>query len=46
MGAVQRAGMQRERSAAGGEKREERKAGEGDFSLHEVMDDGFSQSES
>lgn len=35
-----------QRSAAGGEEREERKAGEGDFSLDEVMDDGFSQSES
>lgn len=33
-------------SAAGGEKREERKAGEGDFSLDEVMDDGFSHSKS
>lgn len=37
--------MHRERSEPE-KKREERKAGEGDFSLDEVMDDGLSHSES
>lgn len=48
MGAVQRAGMHRERSELGCRRRRgrEKKAGEGDFSLDEVMDDGLSQSES